>query len=297
MVDLIREVEAILFASAKRITIDEILALIDKASKKKVEVALKELQKNYEDSETSICLIQDSDFWKLSLKQEYLPIVEKLMPSTELPAPVVETLAILAWKAPMLQSELVHIRSPVVYDHISELEKLKLITRVKHGRSYIIKLTENFYDYFDVPEKAVEELVKDFKEPVLEEEEMIESETEEQRKQRLMKEIEENKIDPQKIIGKDKEYLKQFDEKLDEIDSEMRKAVIPKEDSEQVKELVEPLTKNDSLLHGSENTIDEGIEINGVNNSEISSELNEDSKVQNIYDSESQEKKNQDNLN
>jgi len=89
-----------------------------------IEKGLQDLKKSYGEIETSLMLKEEEKTWKLSLKADYLPLVEKLMPSTDLPKPVVETLAILAWRAPMLQSELIHLRSPVAYEHIAELEKI-----------------------------------------------------------------------------------------------------------------------------------------------------------------------------
>jgi hypothetical protein len=59
-------------------------------------------------------------------------------------------LAIIAWKSPVVQSEIVRIRSTKAYDHIEELLTKGFIMREKSGRSYLIKLTPKFFEYFDI---------------------------------------------------------------------------------------------------------------------------------------------------
>ena len=63
---------------------------------------------------------------------------------------VLETLAVIAWQAPILQSEVVNIRQNKAYEHISELIELGFIKKEPEGRSYRISLTEKFFEYFDV---------------------------------------------------------------------------------------------------------------------------------------------------
>ena len=90
------------------------------------------------------------DDWKFTVKKAFIPTVEKIAPDTELAKPIVETLAILAWKAPVLQSDLIKIRGSSAYDHIGELMERALISKQRDGRSYQISLTPKFYEYFDI---------------------------------------------------------------------------------------------------------------------------------------------------
>jgi DNA-binding MarR family transcriptional regulator len=61
-----------------------------------------------------------------------------------------ETLAVVAYKAPVLQSKVVKIRTNKAYDHLAQLENSGFITREKSGRSKLIKLTSKFFEYFDI---------------------------------------------------------------------------------------------------------------------------------------------------
>ena len=94
------------------------------------------------------------------MREKYLPLVQKIVAETELSKTVMETLAVVAWKAPVLQSDIIRIRTNKAYDHLRELEDNGFISRAKHGRTQIIKLTDKFYSYFDMQGK--EDVQKQF---------------------------------------------------------------------------------------------------------------------------------------
>ena len=75
---------------------------------------------------------------------------------------MMETLAVIAFKYPILQSDLIKLRTNKAYDHLVELEKSGYITRQKHSRTNLIKLTEKFFKYFDLTEEKLKEQFKDF---------------------------------------------------------------------------------------------------------------------------------------
>lgn len=256
MSQLVRQVEAILFAASKRMSLEELKELIEESKDEDIQKALEELAQQYKSQDTSLTLISDDNSWKISLKDEYLPFAESLMPSTDLPKAVVETLAIIAWKNPIMQSDLVKLRSPVVYEHIAELEKLKLITRSKKGRTYVVKVTDKFYDYFDIPQSKAEEMFGQYEEPKaedLDEESNVFNkgdsfdESADERDKRLIEEIKQNKIDPTAIIKEDREFLENFDERLKEIESQSNQANETLKEMDAVEtEIEEGLEKNES---------------------------------------------------
>jgi segregation and condensation protein B len=225
--NIVRNVEAILFAGSKRMTAEEIGELLLESNVPAIIKALEQLKVELAEKDTALTLLVDGETWKLSLKDQYLGFTEKLMPTTELSKPVVETLAIIAWKSPIEQSEIVRLRSAAVYDHIAELFKLNLVTKTKKGRTYVLRVTDKFYEYFDMPQANVDEMLCQYVEPTAEE---IKEETEfnkgdtfdetnEQHDKRLMEEIKSNTIDPEAIIRADKEFLNDFDGRLKDIES------------------------------------------------------------------------------
>jgi len=152
------QVEAILFASGRKMKVEEISKLCRVRDIEQIKAALKELQQKYEAENSSLVLVGENDIWNLTVRERYLPIVQKIVSETELPKSVIETLAVIAWKSPVLQSEIIRVRTNKAYDHIHQLEDLGFITAKKHGRTKEIKLGDNFYKYFDVQgEKAVKD--------------------------------------------------------------------------------------------------------------------------------------------
>jgi len=143
-------IEAVLFAIGKKVHIDEIIKIC-KIDLDSANAALKELQKNYEERKGSIKLVQDNEFWKLSVDEKFVPVIQNLGVETELTKSVMETLAVIAWKYPILQNDVIHIRTNKAYDHLTELEERGFINRSKHGRTRTIRLTEKFFQYFDLP--------------------------------------------------------------------------------------------------------------------------------------------------
>ena len=107
-------------------------------------------------------LVDEGEFWKFAVRDHFIPMVRKIVTETELTKSVLETLAVIAFKYPILQSDLIKLRTNKAYDHLMELEKSGYITRQKHGRTNLIKLTEKFFRYFDLTEEKLREQFKDF---------------------------------------------------------------------------------------------------------------------------------------
>ena len=158
--DLKNRVEAILFSAGKKISLDDISKLTRTFDKELIKKILYELQQEYEARSSPLMLVDETDYWNLTVREKYLPYIKKIVAETELSKSVMETLAIITWKSPTLQSEIVEIRSNKAYDHISDLERAGFITKEKHGRTYLLKLTQRFFDYFDL--KDEEEIKKKF---------------------------------------------------------------------------------------------------------------------------------------
>lgn len=149
MSELKKRLEAILFASGKGVSETDLVDFTD-SKLKEVKKALKELQEDYEERDTSLAISEVDNKWKLSVIGRYTNDIQKIVSETELPKPILKTLAVVAYKSPVLQSDIIHMRGQGAYDHIKVLVKQKLITKDEEGRSYILKITDKFYNYFDV---------------------------------------------------------------------------------------------------------------------------------------------------
>lgn len=148
--DLKNRLEALLFSSGKPMQLEELSRITKENDLKRIEQALLELKKELDEKKSSIMLIQDGTEWKLTVREHYMPFVRKVVSTTELPKTILQTLAIVAHKAPALQAQIIKIRTNKAYRHLDFLEEKGYITREKKGRTKLIKLTQKFFEYFDI---------------------------------------------------------------------------------------------------------------------------------------------------
>jgi segregation and condensation protein B len=85
----------------------------------------------------------------LQLRTDLAALVQELVP-VDLSTASLRTLATVALKKRILQSELVDLRGSGAYDHIKELIERGFIERKRQsdGRSFWISLTEKFHRTF-----------------------------------------------------------------------------------------------------------------------------------------------------
>ncbi len=155
------KLEALLFSSGRKMNLEELSRLVH-AGPEEIQNSLTELKKEYDEKNSSVMIVNEGDSWKLTVREQFLSLVQKIVTETELTKTVTETLAVIAFKYPIKQSDLIKIRTNKAYDHIKELEEMGYISRQKHGRSYLIKLTQKFFEYFDLPEEKLKEHFNDF---------------------------------------------------------------------------------------------------------------------------------------
>lgn len=147
--ELIKQAEAVIFSCGRKIELEELSQLLD-AKESELKKALRKLKQDYDSSGSPIMIVEEGTAWKMTVREKYLPLVRKITPYMEFSKTVMETLAVIAWKQPILQSDVISIRTNKAYDHISELQEMGFLTKEKHGRSFLLKLSQKFYDYFDL---------------------------------------------------------------------------------------------------------------------------------------------------
>lgn len=141
--------EALLFSAGKPLSIDFIQKTLE-VDKRELKKALTELHDDYSRMNGAVYLSNEDEFWKFAVKSAFTEIVSKVVSDVELSLQTLKSLAVIAYKNPVLQSDVIKVRGTNAYDHIHELEKLKFIRRDKEGNSYRVYLTEKFFEYFDI---------------------------------------------------------------------------------------------------------------------------------------------------
>jgi segregation and condensation protein B len=160
------KVEAILFTTGRFMDVEEIAKLCNIGSIGLVKEALKDLIEDYGKREGALEIFGENDKFKLNIRKQYNYLTTKLLTDSELDRPTQETLAIIAYKHPMLQSDVIKVRGSGAYDHIKALRQHEFITAEKHGRTRLLKLAPKFFDYFDVVQDKLQEKFNEVEEKV-----------------------------------------------------------------------------------------------------------------------------------
>ncbi len=144
--DIKSKVEAVLFITSRAMQPNEIASILN-TDEETIQNALLDLMFDYS-SRNGALEIDDEDGYIIQVKAQHLDIVEKLCPVEITPA-VLKTLTVIALKEPIRQSYLKEIR-PSSYEHLNQLLEQGLISRTKdkNGRSFNIRTTKKFKEYF-----------------------------------------------------------------------------------------------------------------------------------------------------
>lgn len=159
-IELKQKIEAILFTLGRFLTLEDIGKFCEIGSAGVVKEVLDELRKDYASRNCALEIEENEGRFKLNIKKEFSYLTNKLLASKEMDSPTTKTLAIIAYKQPVTQSEVIKIRGNKAYDHIKSLKDNNLVTAEKKGRTRLLKVTGNFYEYFDIAETEAKDKIK-----------------------------------------------------------------------------------------------------------------------------------------
>ena len=144
------KIEAVLYLKGKPVS-KKTLSELTNSDLNSVSDAVKQLSHKYSNSSSALEIINANSLISLELKQSLNDYVEDLLPA-ELKTSVLRTLAVIAIKKKLLQSDLIILRGSGAYDHIKELIEKKFIVKRKQkdGRSYWLSLSDKFFQTFAV---------------------------------------------------------------------------------------------------------------------------------------------------
>jgi segregation and condensation protein B len=142
--------EAVLYLKARPLNVEQ-LSRYAECSKEDCRDALVELLDDYAIRDSALEIVDTDDGYALQLREPLQDLVQKLIP-TDIGVGALRTLALIALKGPLPQSQLVEMRGSGVYDQVRDLVSKGFISKNKEadGRSYQLKVTEKFYQYFAI---------------------------------------------------------------------------------------------------------------------------------------------------
>lgn len=154
--DLKRIVEAVLFAAETPLSLTQICQVLETGDKERVNTALAELAREYDYLERAFALVEVAGGWRLRTRPDMAFWLRKLkrQSATRLSRASLETLAIIAYKQPVLKAEIERIRGVEVSGVLRMLMEKDLVRVVGRkdlpGRPLIYGTTRRFLEVFDL---------------------------------------------------------------------------------------------------------------------------------------------------
>ncbi|MEK6691812.1 MAG: SMC-Scp complex subunit ScpB [Nitrospirota bacterium] len=163
--------ETFLFLSEEPLEPDKIKGLLDGVASEKIKDFFKELKREYDDRKGGLQIAEIAGGYQILTKTEFAPWVKKfnlVRLSSRLSKAAVETLAIIAYKQPLIRSEIEVIRGVNIEGILKNLLERRLIRIIGRrdipGRPLMYGTTKEFLQYFGLKELSELPTLKEFKE-------------------------------------------------------------------------------------------------------------------------------------
>lgn len=163
---LATKIEAIIYIKGQPVSLEEIFACLHHQSptaskmtesdRELIEDGLIELMNDYAHRDSALEIVETEAGYSLQLKNEYEYLLRELVPA-ELGKGALRTLAAVALKNPILQTELIDLRGSSAYQQVAELVQLGFVRKRQQadGRSYWLEVTNKFHQYFEINNMAI----------------------------------------------------------------------------------------------------------------------------------------------
>ncbi|MEK6957564.1 MAG: SMC-Scp complex subunit ScpB [archaeon] len=139
--------EAALFMSPGVVALRDLAKSIN-SNVAETRVLVNELMHEYESRDSSIEIRDEAGGIRMTVRRKYEDNVGHMAASPELNKGIMKTLAYIAYKQPVKQSEVINFRNSKAYEHIRVLREKGFIKKDKKGITYIINTTPKFREYF-----------------------------------------------------------------------------------------------------------------------------------------------------
>jgi segregation and condensation protein B len=156
MDDLKNILESLLFVSDEPLSIERLADVLAEPTKKTIREALNALMVEYEDRQGAFTLHEVAGGFQFRSRPQYVPWIKRLIQPkpARLSKAALETLAIIAYKQPVMRSDVEHLRGVDCGGVLRVLLERKLIRVLGRkeipGRPLIYATTKQFLEVFDL---------------------------------------------------------------------------------------------------------------------------------------------------
>jgi segregation and condensation protein B len=147
---LASQIEAILYLKGQPLDLAA-LAECAECDRDDVETALIELMDDYAHRDSALEIVETPTGYALQLRSSFQPLIDKMIPS-EIGTGALRTLAAIAIKGSISQSELVELRGSGAYQHVQELVEIGFVRKRRQSgsRSSLLQVTDKFHRTYEL---------------------------------------------------------------------------------------------------------------------------------------------------
>jgi len=154
-IDHKRLLEAALFMASEPLSMEKLSKISGVHSLGFLKQMLVDIVQEYESR--GFHLVENNSGWMFQVDRKFLSKVAGLTPYADLPEGEKRCLALVAYKEPVLQSEVINIQGNKAYNYIKNLVRKGLIRTERKGRSKELSLTLEFERYFGEDKEKIRE--------------------------------------------------------------------------------------------------------------------------------------------
>ncbi|TAJ23201.1 MAG: SMC-Scp complex subunit ScpB [Nitrospirae bacterium] len=163
--------ESLLFVSHGPVAVDRLASVLEGVPKAEVKQALRHLQEDYERAGRGLQIVEVAGGFQFVTRPDYGPWIkrlEKSKPAPKLSRSALESLAIIAYKQPIVRAEIEQIRGVETSGVLRTLLERKLVRMVgrkeEPGRPIMYGTTKYFLQHFGLRDLSALPPLREFKE-------------------------------------------------------------------------------------------------------------------------------------
>jgi segregation and condensation protein B len=159
MFRLSSQIEAILYLKGQPLDLSAIAECAG-CDRDAAETAMIELMDDYNHRDSALEVVETPTGYTLQLRSDFQTLIDKMIPP-EIGTGALRTLAAIAIKGSISQTDLVELRGSGAYQHVQELVEVGFVRKRRQvgSRSSLLQVTDKFHRTYELKDLPIQQLV------------------------------------------------------------------------------------------------------------------------------------------
>jgi segregation and condensation protein B len=168
MFRLASQIEAILYLKGQALDL-AFIAECAGCDRDAAETAMMELMDDYAHRDSALEVVETPIGYTLQLRGSFQALIDKMIPA-EIGTGALRTLAAIAIKGSISQTELVELRGSGAYQHVQELVEVGFVRKRRQpgNRSSLLQVTDKFNRTYEINDSLIQQLAPTSTAPIVE---------------------------------------------------------------------------------------------------------------------------------